>query len=147
MRPARFAHEDPHGLTAPGDLDGARAWLAEIAAVPDSRAYYLEIGIKAPKRRCERCMGAPLYQDPGACCSACRGFGFVRMTLDEIRDAYRELRDGSGTASDAFDQLVRYELGDVVDETPGHWLDAARRVASRMKEKHPRGLRIKKKGR
>lgn len=120
------AWEDPWALRAPGVIDAARAHLARMAEVSCSGwACHAERAVREPMRPCSSCRGAV-----GRPCSVCRGLGRVRMSLDEIRDAYALLRERGcerlRCGPRDFDDLARARV--LEEDSPGHWLEAAREL-------------------
>lgn len=87
-----------------------------------------------PRMRCPTCKGTGLetWTGPHAgSCSGCRGFRWVDMTVENMRDEYRRLRAETcariGTTPSTFDAMAGASTGD--DDTPAAWLYAAREIA------------------
>lgn len=70
-------------------------------------------------------------------CQACRGLSYIRMSLAEIRDAYRTIQQRMCTVrkitDTEFNREARAIIGSGNDE-PGYWLDAARTIEKRYEE-------------
>jgi hypothetical protein len=119
----------------------ARRTLAQYAKNVDIRVKLNEDAIAFPTRRCSTCKGtgaARMVEHQGAMvpqgmCTTCRGFRFVEMSVDELREAYSELRTRGSkqlhTTPGGFDALVRFWLPE--DPTPGHWLHYAKIILSK----------------
>jgi hypothetical protein len=140
--------EEPSGLNR---LE-ALAWRVEhqlaCVALSTSRGIGAEAQdyfLRNPTRPCERCAGKGAVwsgvPDLGTC-SACRGLGYFKMTLAEIRSAYREIRvhvcEGNAAITPGdFDREATTMAKDrqPKDTSAGLWLWAAREIARREEVK------------
>jgi hypothetical protein len=98
-----------------------------------------------PTKPCVCDHGAIIVDGQLRTCETCRGLGYLHMTLEEIRTAYREIQarvceDYGLTESEFNTQAAETAVRD--GALPGYWLKAARGIEAR--KAHERAERRQK---
>ncbi len=130
----RYAYRNTvytHPELPESDLQKAREELAAVTNQPSFQVAPIQ-----PRKLCPTCKGIPFVSGPHAgSCPECKGFKRVDMTVDEMREEYRRLRDvyckRTNIDKEEYDQLVTKEVakrGDILKSQPGDWIFAARRI-------------------
>lgn len=95
--------------------------------------------LRHPSRPCDRCDGrGVVWAEDAGSCSMCRGLGQIPMTVDQIREAYRAIREqvceGGRISREEFDRRCTMMATErhPVNTAAGMWLWAAREISSRI---------------
>lgn len=110
-----------------------------MTAIPLAGAWAKDYLLRHPSRACDRCRGRGVAEESDAgTCTMCRGLGQLPMTIDQIRDAYREIRErvcGSGRMTrEVFDRRCTMMATErqPLPTAAGMWLWAAREISDRI---------------
>lgn len=113
--------------------------LRHVGAQRDLGGVLEEWCVKNPVVKCEACdgLGVKPGEDPrsgSGSCPVCRGFRERRLSADEIRAAYKALRDPycmkKRISNERFDKLAKKRVPKE-GAMPGHWLAAAKDIISK----------------